>query len=346
MEFERYTDEEFLSAFLNTMNSHKNNTYKFALARFLLEYSCEHTDPSVRFSEIAKYFLKCYWVQECKFKLRQGPVNQTPEIISIIRSEFDKSYYPQTFDKIRKNEPDKVRRCINKITTRCFDDVIPRFQPAQSGRHSEELKIFYNYLAQEYRDSSNNKRIDPGGGIRLNPDAMKFLKENSILLDMVVILEWLRFLERINVGTPRLTSKIDGRSIGMRNQSRFKRYLQPLTKECFYCQRFLRSEETHVEHVIPFDYIGETEMWNLVLACKKCNCSKLGNLPPQTYIKKLIKRNIEDRHRITPLDRSLRLLNKDFAHDIERYYDNAKQHGYLVLKNFPEGRCTRRVQTT
>ena len=96
MEFQRRTDREFLNAFLGIMSSRKNNTYKFALARFLLEYSQDHDDLQVRYSKIAQYFMKCYWMQECKYKLRQGPAKQTPEVISIIRKEFDRSYYPQT----------------------------------------------------------------------------------------------------------------------------------------------------------------------------------------------------------------------------------------------------------
>ena len=337
MEFQRRTDREFLNAFLGIMSSRKNNTYKFALARFLLEYSQDRNDLQVRYSKIAQYFMKCYWMQECKYKLRQGPAKQTPEVISIIRKEFDRSYYPQTWAKIRQKEPQKIRRCIEQITEKCFDDVIPRFQLVRgsSARRAAESRIFYDYLALEYHDSADNKKIDPLGGIRLNPAAVSFLKENHVLLDMVVVLEWLRFLERLNIGTPKLTSKIDGRFIGARNQGAFKKYLEPHEKECFYCQKPLTEAEIHVEHVIPFDYIGETEMWNLVLACQRCNCSKLGNLPPLTYIKKLISRNMRGKYTITRLEKSLRLLGDDFAGDIKRHYENAQQHGYAVLDDFP-----------
>ena len=103
--------------------------------------------------------------------------------------------------------------------------MIPRFQLVRgsSARRAVESRIFYDYLALEYHDSADNKKIDPRGGIRLNPAAVSFLKENHVLLDMVVVLEWLRFLERLNIGTPKLTSKIDGRFIGARNQGAFKK---------------------------------------------------------------------------------------------------------------------------
>lgn len=336
MEFQRRTDREFLNTFLGIMSSRKNNTYKFALARFLLEYSRRHDDLQVRYSKIAQYFMRCYWMQECRYGLRQGPANQTPEVISIIRKEFDRSHYPQAWTKIRQKEPQKIQRCVAQITKKCFDDVIPRFQHVRnSAGRAEESRIFYDYLALDYHDSADNKKIDPRGGIRLNPAAISFFKENYVLLEMVVVLEWLRFLEGLNVGMPKLSSKIDGRPIGTRNQGTFKKYLEPHEKECFYCRTPLADVEIHVEHVIPFDYIGETEMWNLVLACRRCNCSKLGNLPPLTYIKKLISRNMQGRDTITRLEKSLSLLGDDFARDIKRHYENAQQHGYVVLNDFP-----------
>lgn len=78
MEFKEYGYEDFLDLFMGIMRASKNNTYKFALARFLLEYSSKNTGISVRYEKIAEYFLRYYWDQECRSKLRQGPSNQTP----------------------------------------------------------------------------------------------------------------------------------------------------------------------------------------------------------------------------------------------------------------------------
>ena len=59
MSFPDTPDEKFEQIFTNILDlSAKDNTYKFALARFLLEYSINHTNTHIKFSTIAEYFLK------------------------------------------------------------------------------------------------------------------------------------------------------------------------------------------------------------------------------------------------------------------------------------------------
>lgn len=51
----------------------KDNTYKFALAKFLLDYSLklqDIEDTKIYYDEISEAFLKYYWFQECKYKIK------------------------------------------------------------------------------------------------------------------------------------------------------------------------------------------------------------------------------------------------------------------------------------
>ena len=340
LEFESYEDKEFLAAFVGIIksNQNKNNTYKFALARFLLDYSRSCTEPSVRYRKIASYFFKYYWPQECKSKLRQGPPHQTPKIISIIRNKFDKPPYTDTFADIKRKFPREIKKCEKKIAKHCFDDVIHRFQ---KGGGNTEKKIFYDYFAIRYEGKSGNARMDKErGGILLNPDAMDFFRKNYEVLYCTVILYWVKFLEKINFGTPHLTNKVMGLS-GVRNQSRFKKCLEPFATECFYCKISLGDVETNVEHVLSFNYMQETELWNLVLSCKTCNCDKKENLPPEEYIGKLVRRNGDCRIEMKGLRNSLYVLGTDHEQAVWQYYFNAKMQGFHVLKDFPRLKSTK-----
>lgn len=52
----------------------KDNTYKFALTKFLLDYARENElsgTKTITYSVIAENFLEYYWFQECKYKLKQ-----------------------------------------------------------------------------------------------------------------------------------------------------------------------------------------------------------------------------------------------------------------------------------
>ena len=277
MGFERYPDSEFLHAFIAILKDRggKNNTYKFALARFLLEHSISGSESDrIRYQDIAGCFFRYYWMQECRSRLHQGPRNQPPKIITIIRQEFPNDVYPMKFGDMCKKYPEKVEKCRKEIEKVCRKDVIHRFQ--RTG--GSEKKMFYDYFAIRY-NASGNARTDPGGGILLNKSAMRFLRDNFAALYRSTILEWIRFIERRNYGVPNLVKKIEGIDWGPRDQNRFKKCLRPFEADCFYCGQRLEPEKTHVDHVIPFDYIADTSLWNLVLACQKCNCKKLGNLP-------------------------------------------------------------------
>ena len=60
---------------------------------------------------------------------------------------------------------------------------------------------------------------------------------------------------------------------------------------CFYCGEPLDSNDIHVDHVIPRQFIYHDEVWNLVLAHSHCNFMKSDLLPPRAYIEKLKLRN-------------------------------------------------------
>jgi hypothetical protein len=54
-------------------NGIKDNTYKFALMKFLLDYSNENiqnNEIQISYEDIANKFLEYYWFQECKYKLQ------------------------------------------------------------------------------------------------------------------------------------------------------------------------------------------------------------------------------------------------------------------------------------
>lgn len=334
--FPEIKDEEFQSTLMNILDlSSKDNTYKFAFMRFLLDYCNTNSKTHVEFSTIAEYFFKYYWLQECKSKFKQAPqIEKKPEIIKIIRKEFDKPFYPQTFDKISKEEPEKIQRCVEKIVKLGFHNVTWRFQKLKIGTNAKEKKIFFDYSIARVKHS-NKKYIDLDAGIDINPKAMEFFKKYNTVLKKAVNLEWARFLEKLNLGVPRLIQKTEGEIIPRTALGKYRKAFEPYFKNCFYCNNPLVKDETHVEHVIPFDYIAEDNIWNFTLACQKCNCTKLGSLPPQKFLEELINRNKNYRKKISMLDKSLILLGINYEKIIRDHFENAKSHGYLVLENFP-----------
>ncbi|EIJ65030.1 hypothetical protein BD31_I0791 [Candidatus Nitrosopumilus salaria BD31] len=61
MDFPEIQDNEFQRTLMNILDlSSKDNTYKFAFMRFLLDYCNEHAKTHVEFSTVAEYFFKYY----------------------------------------------------------------------------------------------------------------------------------------------------------------------------------------------------------------------------------------------------------------------------------------------
>lgn len=335
MEFEA-EHGRLLDAFVSAMTQGaNNNTYKFALARFLLDHSiCDTKSQGVSYGEIAECFFDYYWPQECKSRLRQGPQTQTPRVIKIIRTKFGEGYHPKSLADVKGEHSTAVSYCIQKITKHCFNDVIPRLEDdaehyfGKRRGNKSYRRIFYDYIAMEYHDASNNRRIDPGGGIRVNPHLMEFFHDNYKPLLCVVMWQWLKFLEKVNSGMPRLSEKLDGSVFGPRNQNDYLQDLKMTGDRCFYCNAGLKpGRYTHVDHFLPYDYIGNTDMWNLVLACQICNSTKSNKIPPECYVTKLKLRNSVHRATLRRLESSLDTMRGGES-DIDWHYRNAKRHGY------------------
>ena len=354
--FGAWSDADFRNAFTSIISrrGRKNNTYKFAWARFLLDHSHDPgrvlgmygragraadpdasapaaTGSQVTYAEIARYFFVYYWPLVCKTRLRQGPVSQPPEVTQAIEGEFDKGAYPQSVRQIIRRERPRVDRCVEEISRVAFKQVVHRFQKV-GGR--EDL-LFYQYAAGP-PDRSGNRRIDRRGGILVNPEAARFLRENYAVLRGALTVEWLRAIESYNFGSPNLVERLSG-DYGKRNQRKFLRVLEALGATCFYCgDELVRGRCTHIDHVLPFDYMGDTELWNLVLACQRCNCEKLCSLPPPRYIDKLMTRNADHAGDEAMAESLCRMAR--FERGIRWHYDNARRHGYRVVGALPAAR--------
>lgn len=350
--FEKKSDDEFYRIFMAIIKkSGKNNTYKFAMARFLLEYSKSEyskSDPisyKVDYKELAECFLKYYWSHVCKSKLRQGPKNQVPKIVDIIKKKFGDDVYPFDFECLKNSEPDKFEDCTRDIMKKCFDNVVPRFQWIEGRKQL----VFYKYKAKEYHDSARNEKLCLDTKMQINEAAVEFFSKNFEQLYNSVILEWVKFLESKNFGAPNLTKKVEAEVKGKRDQRKFLEILRPFVDRCFYCDEELKfDEKTHVDHVIPYDYVGDTELWNAVLACQKCNCAKLDRLPPKKFVDDLLAQNQKCYSEIKGLRESIdrihhigteSLISEDaikaLKHIVEWHYQNAASAGYPKMHKFP-----------
>jgi len=296
----------------------KDNTYKFALAKYLLDISKNMKNGQeipIPYKDISEAFLKYYWIQECKYKIKQDfKQNSQPVVITIIQKYCGRDYISDNYDKYFKSRETMRKNIIQDIEATCLRDVIPRFQP-------KEYNSFYTH---NHTVSANGKKFNMPSKINKNiilkVDAIIFFKDNYDLLHKSLILEWAKFLEKTNF-TPRLISKIENLGENKRNSlSKFKKILINIDNLCFYCNKDLDNEKIHIDHFIPWSYIFDDEIWNLVLSCSSCNLKKSDYLATEKCLTKISTRNTIN---------NFTAINQD----INEYYHNCKKSGFLEYSN-------------
>jgi 5-methylcytosine-specific restriction endonuclease McrA len=152
--------------------------------------------------------------------------------------------------------------------------------------------------------------------INLSPESHRFLRDHGSALELVANFYWAEFLEGCNRLAPRIVQKVSRDGATRRSLTGyFKILLAETPAECFYCgSAFGEKAQPAVDHVIPWSFLLEDDLWDLVLACVTCNSRKSDWLPEHKYLDRLIQRNKEVfRNRGLP-------VNDD---DIKRLYQAA-----------------------
>ena len=295
----------------------KDNTYKFALTKFLLDYAYEHQVYDIcqiSYNEIAEKFLEYYWFQECKYKLKQDfKIERMPMVIRIIRKYCGEEYIPQSYEKYFKNKQDIKIKMIYEIERACLQDVVPRLQPKGTYKFYQHFHIL-NSSGRKYKLPPKDNRF-----IELTRELLIFFHNNYNELSKILIYEWAKFLEKTNF-TPMLISKIEG--LGLNNRTSLTKYknilLKQMDSKCFYCDENVESNNLHIDHFIPWSYVYEDSIWNLVISCSDCNLKKSDYLAPKECVEKVEKRNIKY---------GLNAYNKD----VMEYYTSCNNAGFISL---------------
>ena len=264
-----------------------SNSYKFALLRSLADFGSSpgRGGQILPIDKLAYKFIEYYWPLSLLFQLRQETDPSKPPIVmKEIKQIADVlGLSPETkLETFQRQHPEQLENLLERIADRrdgAFRDVIPRFHNVRGGKIKARLFEFdpENYLKE---------------GITIKPKARSFLKDNHHTLDLLAIGGWVKFTEKYT-SAPKLFEKIQGLKPNRLGLSDYRKFFLGHGKaKCFYCSNPLETTPD-VDHVIPWSYVAENKVWNLVLACKDCNGSggKSNRLPHGEFVKALIQRN-------------------------------------------------------
>lgn len=268
-------DDELWSALscLFSSRSKNSSSYKYGFLKALIDnlYNVD-SELLLTFDQVFSKMAEIYWNLILKYELRQSSGRETS--LEKILHEF------VCGNKIPAGVPyetldEDVQTIINqRVQQDCKRYVI--------GAVFEDTKqCFYSFSKKEKR-------------IQFNPQMYDFICKHKIVIEKINYYEWARYLEKVNtdVSTIHLLTKIE-ESTKRENLSVFRHILYDEFEydHCFYCGKKVSSRNSDIDHFIPWSFIKDDNIWNLVVSCSSCNRSKNDKLASTEFLFKLISRN-------------------------------------------------------
>ncbi len=307
--------DENLEMWITIIEGMQNdNTYKTAWGRGLVEYiySLEESDIEeitvIPQSKIAENMIKYYWNQTFFFGLSQG---RNPEIVTVVKEMIHKykkevNSYPQTWDKVEvffKSDQEYFTRIINRILRNAKVNVCPRFLRVKS----EIIPL--------YEIDKNEKAL------LMKRDVVIITKEYASVLTKLFNYKWAQLLERFNTA-PNISKKViaaTDRKIKRESLTKYRNLLLSFYEKNeirdFYTGEIIDKNDVHIDHVIPWSFVFENEIWNLVVTKSTTNLEKSNRAPSENDIERLQKRNIE-------LAERLKYINPSEAEKVKYAVEN------------------------
>lgn len=255
----------FLRSILDMGDLHDTSKAKELVGRQWLE--CKNGKIRMDLNFVAVRFAKYYWDMEYSFRLRQSQDPQDANITRLIKAVHESGKKPPKLKDLAKNGMGNFRT-----------EVIRRsIKPEVLIHLLTDMKDLYT-------------KVD-AYTIEFDEDIIDFLYKHKIILRKGLNNSIAKYLEKLNGGTPKIAHKIDAdnmsRPVLKADISAKLGKIQD--SRCFYCKRgFTRS---HVDHVIPYNYVFSTDPHNCVHACQQCNCAKSDRLPVEDLFCDVLVRN-------------------------------------------------------
>ena len=224
-------------------------------------------DYEVDLNFVAVRFIRYYWPLKFIFKIKQE-ATRTPIAVYRILDEFSELIG-------KKTRPSKKLLCDDK-----FAEI--RLKIIREGIKPQVLRKLLN-------DCNIYSIAGGSNSIIISKEIVDFMKENKDTLLSALNNTIALYLEPINLSpnisiclkeiTPRTTLP----------KPVFEKMVEMQDSCCFYCGK--EGKKFAQEHVIPWNFVRDTQNYNIVPACTPCNSSKHDLLPAKKYLDKLLERN-------------------------------------------------------
>lgn len=213
---------------------------------------------------IALNYIKQYWEYFFKFKLRQSHTPRDANINNILSMYGGEPKTPS----LETLSTDRFKNLRKEVINKSI---------------KQEVLIHLDPNGELYQ---RNRGED---SIIIDSSLINFFRKYKWILVSALNFIITRYLEKINF-VPRIAEKVSGNIPRSYLNENEKKILLDIHEVCFYCNKPYNGAYA-MDHVIPFNYLYQTEIFNIVPACNLCNSSKNDRLPIQDIFDKVKIRN-------------------------------------------------------
>lgn len=226
----------------------------------------------IRLESLAEEYLERYWTQVVIFRLRHSARDSAaPVIIQTIQAASAASRVRKLVELPPMIRQETIKRIARVLTI----NVLSAFHKSKP---NEMLPIYQWQAGQD--------------GIQLMRGAQPFIAEHSTSLTLIANYFLARYLSRLN-SAPHIVEKIERATPARASLRKFANLLNSLGEQnCFYCGIELSpGAGTAIDHFVPWAFVLEDQLWNLVRSCRDCNSQKSDGLPNENLLSRLIALN-------------------------------------------------------
>lgn len=296
----KYKNDLNIDSFIHMLDD-TAECYKFYWLDALLKlFSLGKTE--IVFDDLINQMIADAWYSVVEYHLHLGPKNASGKIMNSLERAVIKlsqlTNIPNDADRdtiilaVKENDRE-LHGEKDQLTKNVPYRMLSPFMHEVKGndRIWDQKKRLIAYIEQLNKKECIPYQITDGAGLKkhvvINEEWQDFFMDNFVTISGWIEVKKVRYLQGKNPGVPGIIYKL----VPENNKQRKLRYVRNLwntiieTKPVYdiYSEKLLGLNDFDIDHFVPWSFVANDELWNLLPMDSSLNSSKSNNLPQWKY---------------------------------------------------------------
>lgn len=296
----KYKNDLNIDSFIHMLDD-TTECYKFYWLDALLKlFSLGKTE--IVFDDLINQMIADAWYSVVEYHLHLGPKNASGKIMNSLERAVIKlsqlTNIPNDADRdtiilaVKENDRE-LHGEKDQLTKNVPYRMLSPFMHEIKGndRIWDQKKRLIAYIEQLNKKECIPYQITDGAGLKkrvvINEEWQDFFMDNFVTISGWIEVKKVRYLQGRNPGVPGIIYKL----VPENNKQRKLRYVRNLwntiieTKPVYdiYSEKLLGLNDFDIDHFVPWSFVANDELWNLLPMDSSLNSSKSNNLPQWKY---------------------------------------------------------------